>query len=424
MRRGFTTGSCAAAAAKAAAWMLLTGQRKEKIRIITPAGIPFEAEILDLEASEQYVSCSVRKDGGDDPDVTTGLHITARVEQRSKDSPGKMRREKNGREGREPEREADSGTKGTKVIIRGGEGVGTVTQPGLDQPMGEAAINHVPREMITREVTEVMDLLDEAGPLTVTISVPGGEECAKKTFNPRLGIHGGISIIGTSGIVEPMSEKALTDTIRLELRQRYLQGQRTAVVTPGNYGMDMLRKAYDYDLDRAVKCSNFIGDTIDMAAEEGYLRMVLVGHMGKLVKCAGGAMNTHSRYGDRRMELLAEAAERVNSAGVASLPAEGKAENARGSAEGDASEENVSDGEAIRAEVIHQIRTCVSTEAALGLLSEEKAREVSRVILEEALEHLRKKANGRIRIELILYTNAQGILAESPLAVDWLKGMG
>ena len=369
--------------------MLLTGQDRDRIEITTPAGKPYDAELLDRVIREDYASCGVQKDGGDDPDVTTGLVIMARAERDIG-----IQEEAGAREEVTTREEATAqgsygkrlDTTTSRVRICGGEGVGRVTEPGLDQPAGEAAINHVPREMITREVTEVLDILDEPGPIRITISVPGGEECARKTFNPRLGIVGGISIIGTSGLVEPMSEKALVDTIRLELRQRYLQGQEIAVVTPGNYGMDMLKKAYDYDLDRAVKCSNFIGDTIDMAAEEGYLRMVLMGHMGKLVKCAGGAMNTHSRYGDRRMELLSAAAGQVG----------------------------------IPREKIGEIRRCVSTEAALSLLSEEQIREVSGVILEEALVHLRKKAEGRIAVEMILYTNIQGILAESKSAVQWL----
>ena len=389
---------------------------------MTPAGIPWETDLLNRKRTEGYASCSVRKDGGDDPDVTTGLLITARVER----PPGEVTEEYG------TKTEADDQVTGLdakekvadsrpRVIILGGEGVGRVTEPGLDQPVGEAAINHVPREMITREVTEVMELLDEPGPLVVTISVPGGEECAKKTFNPRLGILGGISIIGTSGIVEPMSEKALTDTIRLELRQRYLQGQRIAVVTPGNYGMDMLRKTYAYDLDRAVKCSNFIGDTIDMAAEEGFGRMVLLGHMGKLVKCAGGAMNTHSRYGDRRMELLADAAERIWAKKTSEAWIEETRPMAAGTAEDKRTEgEDSGDLSSLKC-MTERIRACVSTEAALGLLLDTEAREVSRVILEEALEHLRRRADGGIGIEMILYTNVQGILAESPLALQWLE---
>lgn len=184
------------------------------------------------------------------------------------------------------------------INIDGGDGVGRVTKPGLDQPVGNAAINHVPREMIEKEVREVCELLDFKGTLDITISVPKGNELAERTFNPRLGIVGGISILGTSGIVEPMSSQALIDTIRVELRQRYSLGYDYVAVAPGNYGLDFMKESYGYDLDRSVKCSNFIGETIDMAADMGFKRMLLTGHIGKLIKVAGGIMNTHSREAD------------------------------------------------------------------------------------------------------------------------------
>ena len=152
------------------------------------------------------------------------------------------------------------------IHIDGGKGVGRVTKPGLDQPVGNAAINHVPREMIEKEVQEVCALADFCGVLHITISVPDGERLAEQTFNPRLGIVGGISILGTSGIVEPMSSQALLDTIKVELNQKKAEGYGIAAVSPGNYGLDYMKKTYDYDLDRSVKCSNFIGDTIDMAS--------------------------------------------------------------------------------------------------------------------------------------------------------------
>lgn len=132
----------------------------------------------------------------------------------------------------------------------------------------------------------------------------------QKTFNPRLGIVGGISILGTSGIVEPMSSQALLDTIRVELRQKYAMGKDIVAVSPGNYGLDYMKRAYHFDLDTSVKCSNYIGQTIDMACETGFHKMLLTGHIGKLVKVAGGIMNTHSKEGDCRMELLVAAAVR------------------------------------------------------------------------------------------------------------------
>ena len=194
LRLGYTTGSCAAAAAKAAAWMLLTGRKKDTIRLQTPKGIELNLDVLETELSPDEVRCAIRKDSGDDPDVTRGTLIFAAV--RKSATPG--------------------------VTIDGGEGVGRVTKPGLDQPVGAAAINSVPRQMIEENVREVCALVGYDGGLDVTISAPEGEALAKKTFNPRLGIEGGISILGTTGIVEPMSEQALLDTIRVELRVDFL----------------------------------------------------------------------------------------------------------------------------------------------------------------------------------------------------------
>ena len=283
MRYGFTTGSCAAAAAKAAAYMLLTGREKTEITIETPKGIPYTAKIRNICRKEQEVSCAVEKDGGDDPDITTGALICAKVsfaeitDRKAREEPGR----KNGT-GHAPEQ--------AQVVIDGGIGVGRVTKPGLDQPVGNAAINHVPREMIEREVLQVCRVLDYRGILSVEISVPEGEKLAEKTFNPRLGIVGGISILGTSGVVEPMSTQAILDTIRVELRQQRALGREDVVISPGNYGLDFLKNTYHYDLDKSVKCSNFIGLTIDMAVEEGFRRLLLAGHIGKLIKVAGGRL--------------------------------------------------------------------------------------------------------------------------------------
>ncbi len=276
MKYGFTTGSCAAAASGAAAYMLLTGKTKTDITVETPSGRIFKAAILDIKRSENSVSCAVRKTAGDDPDITDGALIYSEVSIR------------------------ESG-----FSIDGGKGVGRVTRPGLDQPVGAAAINRVPREMIEKKVSEVCSFTGYSGGLKIIISVPEGERLAEKTFNPKLGIAGGISILGTSGIVEPMSERAFIETIRLELKQKRAEGERRAVISPGNYGREFMKKSYGFDLDRSVKCGNFIGLTVDMAKEEGFGELLLVGHIGKLIKVAGGIMNTHSREADCRMEILA-----------------------------------------------------------------------------------------------------------------------
>ncbi|MCR4687388.1 MAG: cobalt-precorrin-5B (C(1))-methyltransferase CbiD [Lachnospiraceae bacterium] len=310
MRYGFTTGSCAAAASKAATYMLLTGKIKEEIQITTPKGIVYNAKIEDIQKGEGYVSCAVRKDGGDDPDITTGMLVYSRVTLlkdgaagANGDDAGKAMGVNGDELGKAMG--ATGGVAGAeRIIIDGGDGVGRVTKPGLDRPVGDAAINTVPREMIKAAVNDICDLYDYDGELQIVISVPGGEELAQKTFNPKLGIEGGISIIGTSGIVEPMSTQAIKDTIKIELRQRYESGFDYVAISPGNYGLDYMKNTYGYDLDKSVKCSNFIGDTMDMANELGFKEVLYVGHVGKLIKVAGGIMNTHSKEGDSRMEIL------------------------------------------------------------------------------------------------------------------------
>lgn len=352
LRLGYTTGSCAAAAAKAAVWMLLTRSRKETIRLLTPKGIELELKVEETQISDDFVRCAIRKDGGDDPDITTGAFVFARVTKT--DAPG--------------------------ITIDGGPGVGRVTKPGLDQPVGSAAINSVPRRMIQENVQEVMDAFDYRGGLDILISVPQGEELAKKTFNPRLGIVGGISILGTTGIVEPMSEKALVDTIRAELRQRRAAGEEEVMLTPGNYGAEFIREGLDLDPDRAVQVSNFIGDALDLCRELGFRRVCLIGHIGKLVKLAGNMLNTHSRYGDCRMPILAAFA------GAEGLPPE----------------------------KIARVLSCVSCDDALSILDDAGVKESTMNRLMGAiLENLRHRAGEEIQVRCAMFSKVYGLLAVS-----------
>lgn len=366
LRKGFTTGSCGAAAAKAALYMLLTGSVKDEIEIITPGGAVFRTEVKDIFREGNRVRCAVVKDGGDDPDVTTGLHVTAEV------------------------RAEERGDGALEIQIEGGPGVGRVTLPGLDQLVGNAAINRVPRQMIEKELSEVAELLDFRGRIRVILSVPGGEAAAERTFNPRLGIEGGISILGTTGIVEPMSTRAILDTIRVELNQRKALGDRIAAVSPGNYGLNFMKETYGYDLNRSVKCSNYVGDTVDMVRELDFRGMLLTGHIGKLIKVSGGIMNTHSKEGDARMELLA--------AGV--IRAGGSMDTLRG------------------------ILNCRVTEEALGIIQAESPallRTSMESVMDRILYYLRKRAGEELPVECILYSNEFGLLAASPGAMDMLE---
>ena len=281
LRFGYTTGSCAAGAARGAAELLLGEDGIEEAELMTPKGILLHLELLDMKRDENAASCAVRKDAGDDPDTTNGILVYAKVEK------FQIRSDMEDR-----------------IIIDGGTGVGRVTKPGLSQKIGEAAINPVPRAMILQAVEEIADRYHYEGGLKVTISVPEGEKIARKTFNPRLGIVGGISILGTSGIVEPMSEKPLIDSIRVEMSQHAAMGEQYMLVTPGNYGADYLREHMALPFEKNIKCSNYVGETIDMAVDMGVKGILFISHIGKFVKVAAGIMNTHSHSADARMEVL------------------------------------------------------------------------------------------------------------------------
>ena len=350
-RLGYTTGSCAAAAAKAAAWMLLTGRECRHVTLTVPKGLTLELELRDIRRGEEFVSCAVEKDSGDDPDVTRGTLIYAQVSRRK--LPG--------------------------ITIDGGTGIGRVTRRGLDQPVGAAAINSVPREMIRTNLEEVCRLTDYPGGLSVVISAPEGAALAQKTFNPRLGIQGGISILGTTGIVEPMSEQALVDTIRVELRQRRAEGQDYVLLTPGNYGCDFIQQTLSLDPAAAVQVSNFIGEALDLCRELGFRGALLIGHIGKLTKVAGGMLNTHSRYGDCRMEILAA------QAGAAGLSPAG----------------------------IREVLGCVACDDALRVLRENGVYEAALSRLLERIGYHLARRGGELETGAMVFSKEYGLLGET-----------
>lgn len=276
LKLGFTTGSCVTAASKAAATMLLTGEVQEQVRLETPKGILLNLEVEDITSDKESVSCKIIKDGGDDPDATHGMKICATV------------------------KKIPFG-----IEIDGGKGVGRVTKEGLACSVGEAAINPTPRLMIKEALIEVAEKHNYKGGFKVIISADGGEEVAKRTFNPRLGIIGGISILGTSGIVEPMSERALIETIHVEIDSRTSKGEDKLLICPGNYGRDFALREFNIDLETGIKCSNYIGEALDYSVYKGVKRIMLIGHAGKISKVAAGIMNTHSRMADGRKEIFA-----------------------------------------------------------------------------------------------------------------------
>lgn len=362
LRCGYTTGTCAAAAASAATRLLLSGQNPDTVTLTTPSGAALMLDVLNTSLTAEAARCAIKKDSGDDPDITNGVLVFAAVRRSCKG-----------------------------ISIEGGEGIGRITKPGLDQAVGASAINSVPRQMITEAVCEVCRECGYDGGISVVISIPGGETIAKRTFNPRMGIEGGLSVIGTTGIVDPMSNKALVDTIRLELRQLAAAGAKAVLFTPGNYGTHFARERLHLSMSGHISCSNFIGDAIDAAVETGFSSILLIGHIGKLVKLGIGATNTHSSFGDGRMETLIACALRAG----ASLG------------------------------ILRDIADCVSTDAALALLYDAGLLKETMAILGDRISAcLLRRVPENVKIGFICFTNAEpfsGVLLESETAYELIE---
>lgn len=365
LRMGYTTGTCAALAAGAACELLITGNMPRTLRIMTPKGIEVVTEAAEYSMTDSvHASVAVRKDAGDDFDVTQGMLVVATAYYASMDN-------------------------GERVIIEGGEGVGRVTKPGLDQPVGSAAINSTPRMMIRNQVIEVLDTYGFGGSaIRIVISVPDGEEIARKTLNSSLGIEGGISIIGTSGIVEPMSKKAYADSVRVEIRQKAAEGASRLILTPGNYGMSYLvDEGYDSIDAPVVMCSNFIGDALDEAVQSGISEVVIIGHIGKTIKVCGGITNTHSSVADSRMELFTAHAALAGAS----------------------------------RDVCRELMNSVTTDACLEILEREGIRdEVIRTLLDRADTYLSHYVRKNIEAGLLMFSNVYGTLGMSDKAREIL----
>ena len=380
MRRGYTTGSCAAAASKAAAVMLLSGEETDSIKLDTPKGITLTLDVQDILRGPGYACCAIRKDSGDDPDDTNGTLVYATVSAMDAIIPKEERV-------MQPQT-ASVEQLNEKVEIWGGIGVGKVTKPGLSCKVGGPAINPVPRKMITQEVLAAMQQYGCDGTLRVVISVPDGLAIAPKTFNPRLGIEGGISILGTSGIVEPMSDRALIDTMYTEMDSRKANGDNNLLVFFGNYGADFTRDEMKLDISTAVTCSNFVGELLDYAVLKNFESVLIIGHSGKLVKLAQGVMNTHSKYADCRSEFLALQA------------------------------------------MFHGASTEIGKEIYQSLTTDEMTKILKReglfeAVMEEAARkidfYMQKRVHGKLKTGAILFSNVYGILGETAGAEELLK---
>ncbi len=398
LRSGYTTGTCASAAAKAAAVFLLRKIRGQMPKEDAGEAIPVCVGLpgggshrffpvlwspdQQGEGLEGYFG--LQKDSGDDPDVTNRAWIYAAVVPVSREELARLCREGKGYVLSEY----------PKLYINGGPGIGIAAKGGLSCPVGHYAINPVPRQMIAGEVWEVCEEFGYDGCLEVRVAIPEGIRLAEQTFNPQLGIEGGISILGTTGIVEPMSEAALVETIRLDIRTRVFEGQRFLLMTPGNYGEAYLWQRFGIPVGEAVKCSNFLGASMELLAEEGVSRILFVGHIGKLVKAAGGISNTHSRYGDHRMEILEQLTRAC----------------------GEKNEK-----------FLARIRQSNTTDEAVAYLQQQG---LGGPVLELAAKRVQKEledwSGGKVRAEVITFSTANQVYGETAGAKDfredWIRG--
>lgn len=346
LREGITTGSCAAAAALAAAIWQKTGSCPAAVEIETPIGRILRIPVEKASAN-QIGTCFVIKDSGDDPDITNGCRVEAMVEFLK------------GQEG--------------KILIEGGAGIGIVMEKGLKVPVGEWAINPIPRQMIQKELSKVIGNQN----LRVTISIPNGEELAKKTLNPKLGIKGGLSILGTTGIVRPMSKEALKDSLVLELKMRREQGAKTIIFVPGMAGERMVQNYLKMELP-IIHIGNYVGFMLEEASELGYESVILAGAAGKLLKLAAGIMNTYSHIADGRREVLCT---------YAALSGATK-------------------------QIIQELYHCVTTESAMALLERENLMGIWQDIAQEGARHCIIRGGYKINIRIILFKQNGKVLAD------------
>ncbi|MDK2919077.1 MAG: cobalt-precorrin-5B (C1)-methyltransferase [Candidatus Petromonas sp.] len=358
MRYGYTTGSCAAAAAKAAVFMAVNNRIIQSIEIDTPKGWKLNLKVLKPEIQEENkcAVCYIKKNAGDDPDITDGMLIGARV----------------------------LITNDSEIVLKGGEGVGHVTKPGLYVPVGQPAINPVPRKMI---LTEVAKVLPQNKGAVITITAPEGEKITKKTFNPKLGIVGGISILGTSGIVEPMSDEAFKESLAIELKMIIKEGIDKVVLVPGNYGEEKAIRHFGIDKSYVHKTSNFIGFMLNKCIEENIKKVVLIGHIGKLVKLAGGIFNTHSKVADGRMEIIAS--------NLALLGAS--------------------------QEVIKEVFGCITTESALQIIDRHGYDRLYKILCKKAEDKCISYTYGQLDVGVVMFSMNRGILAIGDRANEILE---
>lgn len=393
-RRGYTTGSCATGASKAAVYMLITKNRINTINIDTPKGIPLSLKVDNINISDTFVECSIKKDGGDDIDATHTMDIYARAEIVSKNDKNKEYLTLKDIDGLS--NNSESQIELYKFIrVYGGIGIGVVTKKGLSVDVGKPAINPTPLKMINHEIRNLIgdnfeSILGNNKVLKITIFAPQGEAVAKKTFNPRLGIVGGISIIGTTGIVEPMSDEGWKKSLSIELQMKKEQGLDKIILVPGNHGEQFIREKLNLDIKYVVRTSNFIGYMIKEAQRIGYKKILMAGHIGKFIKISAGIFNTHSKVADARSEIL-----------VANLALMG-----------------------VTYEFLNKINQCLTTEEAVELINNSEYRQVYNILSNKCRERVKQYLNedsDDIDVEVIIFSMDKSLLGKSDNTDDLVE---
>ncbi len=377
LRRGVTTGTCAACAAYACARELLSGEMTEAVRLQVPAGIAIsmETQRQDERCVAEFSSCyGVTKYSGDDPDVTDGALVLCCISLEV------------------PESEHSSlfiyevniSGKTVRMYLSGGTGIGKVTKPGLEIEVGMSAINKVPRQMIFSQVEAALieaadndcEIPEE---ISIIVSIPGGTELAERTFNSSLGIEGGLSILGTTGIIEPMSNRALIESICVQIRQRRAMEENVLYLSPGNHGSKYLCEEMSVDEEDIVKCSNFVGEAIDCAVDAGFEEMVIVGDVGKLCKLAAGIFDTHSHTADGRGTVFA----------LHYLLCGGEVATAQ------------------------EIMTQISTQAMMDILVREQIlTETADSMMKSIRKYVEQRSHNKIKYNVVLFSTKYGLFGE------------
>ena len=388
-RRGYTTGSCATAVSKAAVYMLLTNEKIDTVNIDTPKGIYLSIPVVSSEikknedTGEIYSICSVEKDGGDDIDATNGIEIFAKATWVYEDEIDKS--------------EKNFSFEGDGFYVFSGNGVGIITKKGLSVEPGRPAINPVPQKMIAKEVESILkasgeNVLNDKNSLDnrkkvikITIFIPKGEEVANKTFNPRLGIVGGISIIGTSGIVEPMSDDGWKKSLSIELNMKKELGMDKIILVPGNHGESFISDRIGEN-SSVVRTSNFLEYMLMEAKRMGFKKILLAGHIGKFIKLSAGIFNTHSKVADARNEIL-----------IANLALMGAS-----------------------TELVRKIDSCLTTEEATDIVYENGFGEVFDIICEKCKKRAEMHVDNEIEIEVFIFKMDKTVLGKSKNAEEML----